>query len=141
MRTLRHGLVLAAFAGVAVFSTACTQSSSDGIAVTLDEWSVSLPSSQIDAGEVTFTATNDGSQVHEFEIFTVPDGVDPTALEVKDDTVDTAAAGMDVVDEVEDIAPSTSADLTVSLDPGTYAMICNLPTHYAQGMVTEFTVA
>ena len=48
---------------------------------------------------------------------------------------------MEVVDEVEDIAPSTSTSLTVTLEPGTYAMLCNLPGHYAQGMVTTFEVA
>jgi uncharacterized cupredoxin-like copper-binding protein len=47
---------------------------------------------------------------------------------------------LEVVDEVEDIAPGTSAPLNLTLDPGSYAVICNLPGHYANGMHTTFTV-
>ena len=34
----------------------------------------------------------------------------------------------------------TGTELTVNLEAGAYALICNLPGHYAEGMVTEFTV-
>ena len=50
------------------------------------------------------------------------------------------AAGMTVVDEVEDIVAGTTAELQLSLEPGTYAVICNLPEHYAQGMHASLTV-
>ena len=30
-------------------------------------------------------------------------------------------------------------DLTVTLDPGNYVAICNLPDHYQAGMFTSFT--
>ena len=141
MRNFRRGLVLAAFSGIAVLGVACTDSgSSDAIEVTLDDFSISPSTTTAETGEITFSATNEGSETHEFEIFTVPEGVDPSALEVSDDAADTGAAGMTVVDEVEDIAPSTTAELTVNLEAGAYALICNLPGHYAEGMVTEFTV-
>jgi uncharacterized cupredoxin-like copper-binding protein len=55
---------------------------------------------------------------------------------------DTARADelLEVIDEVEDIAPGTSATLNLNLDPGAYAVICNLPGHYASGMHAAFTV-
>ncbi len=59
--------------------------------------------------------------------FPVEDG------EVPEDT-------LDVVDEIEDIAPNTSHALTVSLDAGSYVVMCNLPDHYQQGMQAGLTV-
>ena len=142
MRYVRHGVVVAAVAGAGMLA-ACSESrsSEDAIKVAVTEQSFSMPSATIEAGDVTFSASNEGSSVHELEVFTVPNGVDATSLEITNNVADTEAAGMDVVDEVEDIAPGTTADLTVNLDPGTYALICNLPGHYAEGMVLEFEVA
>ena len=142
MRNARHALVLAVFAGMGALASACSGSgSSDAIDVSLSDGDITMASTEIAAGDVTFAATNEGSSVHEMEIFTVPEGVDAASLEVTDNVADTDGAGMRVVDEVEDIAPSTTAELTVNLDPGAYAVICNLPGHYAQGMVAGFTVA
>ena len=47
--------------------------------------------------------------------------------------------GVEIVDEVEEIAPGTGAGLSVELQPGTYAVICNVAGHYEQGMFTTFT--
>ena len=40
-------------------------------------------------------------------------------------------------------APSAQASRTIELDlqPGSYLMICNVPYHYAAGMVIAFTVS
>lgn len=48
--------------------------------------------------------------------------------------------GLNVVDEQEDIAPSTTGVLETNLDAGSYVIICNLPGHYDQGMHAAFTV-
>jgi uncharacterized cupredoxin-like copper-binding protein len=77
---------------------------------------------------------------HEFEVFVVPEGVDADNLPMDGD-VATADETLEVVDEIEDIAPGTSATLNLNLDAGTYAVICNLPGHYANGMHTTFAVA
>ena len=42
--------------------------------------------------------------------------------------------------EVEDIAAGKSKPLQVSLEPGKYVLICNLPGHYKSGMHSAFTV-
>jgi hypothetical protein len=51
---------------------------------------------------------------------------------------------MEVIDEIEDIPVGESQDLTVSLDAGSYVLICNIvesgEVHYAMGMRTAFTV-
>lgn len=39
--------------------------------------------------------------------------------------------------------PSAQASMTIELDlqPGSYLLICNVPYHYAAGMVIAFTVS
>jgi uncharacterized cupredoxin-like copper-binding protein len=47
---------------------------------------------------------------------------------------------LEVVDEQEEIAPGTAPTLTTRLEAGSYILLCNLPTHYQQGMHAGFTV-
>lgn len=106
--------------------------------VTLNDSSIDLAPVAATAGDVTLVATNQGSTTHEFEIFTVEGDVDPSSLPVEDNVA--ATDGLTLVDEVEDVTPGSEAELTVNLATGTYAVICNLPGHYAQGMHATLTV-
>jgi uncharacterized cupredoxin-like copper-binding protein len=132
-------IVLSALAFVA---TAC--SSGGGVDATLKDFEISLGSSSGDAGDVTFNITNDGPSAHEFVVFKTD--LAPDALPTVDDEngipiVDEEGEGIELVDEAEDIAPDSSTDLTVSLDAGSYVIICNIPGHYEQGMHTSFTTS
>lgn len=90
------------------------------------------------SGEVTFHVTNNASsETHEFVIVKTDQSADSLPLDA-DGNVDEDQ--IDVVDEVEDLEPGNSEDLTVNLPAGHYALICNLPDHYAQGMHADFTV-
>jgi uncharacterized cupredoxin-like copper-binding protein len=72
----------------------------------------------LDAAEtVTFRVTNDGSVDH--------------ALEVE---------GNGLEEETETIAPGGSAELTVTLEDGTYEVYCPIGNHREQGMETTLTV-
>jgi uncharacterized cupredoxin-like copper-binding protein len=140
--SLTRALLLTA-ATLGLFGTSCANggsgSGSDGVDVTLSDFRIGLSSTSLDAGSVTFTATNDGPSTHEFEVFRVPGDADVDELPVSDGVADTAR--LELIDEVEDIAPSTTAELRVPLEAGSYALICNLPGHYQQGMRVAFTVA
>jgi len=129
--------------GAGLATAACgggTASDSGGLAVRLADFSIGLATAQVPAGEVHLAITNEGAVVHEVEVFRVPDGVDPGALPVSGGVADTASQGLTIVDEVEDIVPSTGVRLTVDLQPGRYALICNLPAHYQAGMHATLTV-
>jgi uncharacterized cupredoxin-like copper-binding protein len=110
-----------------------------GVQVTVRDFEIDAPAT-VDAGGVTFAVTNRGPNVHEFELFSVPEGVDAGRLPVSAGVAEPEVAGLELIDEVEDIAPSTTVDLGVSLAPGTYVFICNLPGHYQQGMHATFSV-
>jgi len=106
--------------------------------VTLSDFAIELSSASAAPGDVTFVATNEGPSTHEFEIFAVEGDVDPSSLPVEDNVATTD--GLTLLDEVEDVTPGSEPELTVNLDPGTYAVICNLPGHYAKGMHATLTV-
>ena len=110
-----------------------------GVGVTLADYSVTPEESSAPAGEVTFDVSNDAEQTHEFVIFKtdVAEGDLPTN---EDGDVDESGDGVQLIDEIEDIEGGSSESLTVSLDAGSYVLICNLPGHYRQGMHASFTV-
>lgn len=130
-----------------------TETASDGgaatVAITLKEFAVSADPASAPAGSVTFDVTNDGpDDVH--EIVVIKTDLAPTDLPVdKDGAVVEGGEGMEVVDEIEDIPVGETMTLTVDLEAGSYALICNilqeepdgtLEAHYAEGMRTGFTV-
>jgi uncharacterized cupredoxin-like copper-binding protein len=111
-------------------STATSPGGGAGIAATEKDFSIAIDPTEVAAGEVTFTINNEGPSAHEFVV--VQTDTAPGDLPVKDGLVE--EDGITVVDEAEDIAPSTTATLTIDLDAGQYVIICNLPGHYQQGM-------
>ncbi len=105
--------------------------------VSLKEWTLTPSASTAPAGKVTFAATNDGAVQHELVIIKTDMPVDQ--LPVTNDTVDVAAAG-DEIGEIERFDPGQTEEASFDLEAGTYALICNIPTHYAQGLRASFTV-
>jgi uncharacterized cupredoxin-like copper-binding protein len=119
-------------------AAACTDSGGDAdVQVSLQDDAVTPDPASGAAGSLTFSATNDGTETHEIEIFS--GDVDPATLPVEDNVASTE--GLRLVDEIEDITPGSSADLTVDLDAGPYVIMCNLPGHFAQGMYSTFEVS
>ena len=117
------------------------------IEVTLQEFAVLPSPDSAPAGEVTFNVTNIGPEdVHEFVVFATdlaPDAL-PTA---PDGSVDETGEGVELIDEIEEIAVDAMPTLTVTLDAGSYVLICNIVeeegadtiVHYQQGMRVGFT--
>jgi uncharacterized cupredoxin-like copper-binding protein len=97
-------------------------------------------------GTVSFIATNLGSVNHELVILPLPSNqIVGTRSLRSDSTVDEAASIGEAsntcgADTGEGIAPASSSWTTVTLAPGRYELVCNLPGHYAAGMYTQLTV-
>ncbi|HSL77318.1 MAG TPA: hypothetical protein VK867_10245, partial [Candidatus Limnocylindrales bacterium] len=106
------------------------------IAVELSEWKVVPAAATASAGAVTFAVTNKGATVHEFVI--VKTDMKADALPVVDHKIDESA--LTPVDEIEDIEAGSSPTLDVDLDAGHYVLLCNIETHYEQGMHADFDV-
>ena len=105
--------------------------------VALAEWSVTPSTTTAAPGAVTFKVTNKGTTVH--ELIVVKTDTKADALPVADGKV--AEDGLTVVDEVEDVAAGTTADLALTgLAAGHYVIFCNIAGHYSQGMHADFDV-
>ncbi len=89
-----------------------------GAAVTVSEkeWTINVSSPTVKAGRVKLVIKNEGSIEHNFVI-----------------------EGANV--EVDSIQAGQSKEVTVTLKPGTYTVVCNIPGHQEAGMKTTLTVA
>ena len=130
----------------AASSAAPSVAAGTAVQVTLKEWAVSVDTATAPAGAVTFTAKNEGpADVHEFVVIKT----DLSLVDLPTDAtgaVDEAGGGMTVSGEIEDIAVGDSGELTLTLEPGAYVLICNIyseeekEAHYQEGMRASFTV-
>lgn len=110
--------------------------STNAITATLKEYSIELSAPTAAPGSVTFTVTNSGTMVHEFVIL-------KTDIKAADLPLTNGAVTEDdytKMGEVADLEPAASGTVTATLTAGHYAIICNLPGHVSQGMVTDLTV-
>lgn len=130
-------LVLAAACGGGGSGAAASGVAGDGTILTSEkDFGISLEEASTPAGSVTFDITNDGPSTHELVVFKTDLAAD--ALPVDGSTV--TEDGLDLVDEVEDIAPGVGTTLTVDLQPGSYVVVCNIEGHYGAGMHAPLTV-
>ena len=91
------------------------------------------------AGVVTFKVTNlSKDTIHEMIVMYMQDPTKALPYIDNENRVDEDKAGDK--GEVSELDPGKSGSLTVTLDPGKYLVICNVPGHYAAGMWTEFEV-
>lgn len=111
--------------------------------VTLAQFYVAATPLGVREGEITFHVTNAGTIEHEFVV--VLTNLLPGSLPTEPDgSYSEDGPGTAVVDEVEDILPGESRDLTVFLPAGNYVLLCNMVgpagAHYSLGMRTGFSV-
>ena len=117
--------------------------------VLLQEWTVVPDVESAPAGKVTFAAINAGSIPHTF--FVARTDLAPDALPTDDEgAVDVQGEDIALIDELAEIEPTGSDEVTLDLTSGKYVLFCNLPpeetmhgghpSHYAQGMSAAFTV-
>jgi uncharacterized cupredoxin-like copper-binding protein len=97
------------------------------------EYAMTPEPTEITAGKVTFEVKNEGTLVHEMVVVKTDKGAANLGT---DGEADESGA----VDEVADLPAGESKTLELDLDAGSYALVCNLPGHYSQGMYADFTV-
>ena len=94
---------------------------------------ITLDRAEVPAGEVTFVVTNTSKEtIHEMVLSRVADVTVPLPYVEDEMRVDEDAAGH--LGEVAETEPGKGGALTVTLEPGTYLLYCNIPGHYAMGM-------
>ncbi len=106
------------------------------VGVGMTEFAVDPAQDAADAGTLTFGVSNDGAIVHNF--LAIKTDLAADALPTANAQVDEAQ--LDVVASIPDFAGGETQEVSVDLEPGSYAFICNVPGHYDLGMRVAFTV-
>lgn len=137
-----------AVAATGLFLFACTEADeATTVNVTLREFSVTPDASKADQGTVTFHVTNSGTVTHEFLVIKTDLAAGALPTEANGSYLEDGP-GTRLIDEIEDIAPGRSKDLSLDLTDGKYVLICNMvmtqgnttQAHYALGMRAAFEV-
>jgi len=112
------------------------------VAVNLQQWSITPTTTSVPAGAITFSVTNAGTIPHEFVVLstdTLAADFPIGSFEGEPNRIDEDKVGTNV-GETGDMQPNTTKSITIDLNPGHYAFVCNLPAHYGLGMRVDFTV-
>jgi len=106
----------------------------------MDMMSMRADKTSAKAGPVTFDVTNwSRSVVHEMLVVAV-DGPDaPLPYDFNKQSV--PENQVKVLGETQELQPNASKSIHLTLAPGSYLLVCNVPGHYAAGMALAFTVA
>jgi uncharacterized cupredoxin-like copper-binding protein len=97
-------------------------------------------------GTVSFLVSNGGSVTHELVVLPLPEsqivGTQPLGGDGKIDEAGSLAEASNTCGEGagQGVLPGASGWVSVTLAPGRYELVCNLPGHYAAGMYTQLTV-
>jgi uncharacterized cupredoxin-like copper-binding protein len=103
---------------------------------------MTVDTTKVAAGPVTFTVTNEGMKKHEFVVLRTDTSASKfkiVSFEGEKDRIDEDADGTNV-GETGDMEAGTTSTLTLDLKPGHYALVCNLAGHYRMGMFADFQV-
>jgi len=104
------------------------------VTVKLKEFKVIPSVTTVKAGKVTFVVSNVGKINHEMVV--VKTNVAPGKLKenAEHEVSEKGAVGEAVVDH------GKTGKVTLTLKPGKYQLLCNLPSHYTAGQYIGFTV-
>jgi len=101
---------------------------------------IRVDKSTVKAGAVTFDVTNwSRSVLHEVLVIAVDNPNAPLPYDYAQARV--PEEQVKVLGEAGDLEPNASKTLDLTLAPGSYLLVCNVPGHYAAGMVAALTVA
>ena len=102
---------------------------------------------RIPAGTVSLRVANTGTLTHELVVLPLAAGQPPGTRPVGPDRTVSEAGSLGEASATctaghgEGIAPGAASWVTLTLRPGRYELICNLPGHYAKGMHTQLDVS
>ena len=101
--------------------------------------SIRVDQPTVKAGAVAFDVTNwSRSVLHEMLVVAVDNPTAPLPYDYPQARV--PEDQVKVLGEAADLQPNASKTFEVTLTPGSYLLICNLPSHYAAGMAVPLSV-
>ena len=136
---IQKALVL--FFALAILANACSQGMEPlpadvNVTVDLKEYAITLSVATIKAGTIKFGIRNNGTMVHDFDLY-------KTDLPIDKLPIDQGAAKVKMdglVKQMINISANRSTTITADLVAGRYVIICNVAGHYQLGMRAELQV-
>jgi uncharacterized cupredoxin-like copper-binding protein len=124
------------------------------VQVNLVDFEIDREPASVPAGEVTFEVTNDGYATdaegnpipsisggqHNFEVLRTDLPAGDLPVSDLNFAVEVEAPGIESSGSVLPLPDGASESLTVTLESGTYVLICNLTSHYQRGMWAKLSV-
>lgn len=124
---------------VSAAAATTTVATSAPIAITIADGSITLSSSSVVAGVVRFTLTNTSVALHEIDVVRAPQGIDKLPVTPRGNFNEHTKLAT-VVREAVKIQPKATRSFQVRLTKGTYALLDNLPGHFAKRELAGLTV-
>jgi uncharacterized cupredoxin-like copper-binding protein len=132
---MRRAIVLVCvLAALGAGGVALASRESASVGVTEKEFKVTPAVTSVKAGKVTFSVKNVGHVSHEF----IVDKTAASASKLK--TKGPVAVITGLQGKIAPFKPGQTKTLTLTLKPGHYVLLCNLPAHYQAGQRIDFTV-
>ena len=121
-------------------TTTSAPAGTTALTITMTDFAFTPKDVTTPAGAVTLTAPNAGKAPHELVL--IKFAGDPGKLPTKTDgdADEDAFPESDLPGEIGETEPGATGTLTVTLPPGKYVMLCNVPAHYKAGMYGTLTV-
>lgn len=124
-------------AAVLLLSACSSGAKGNSIDVKLSSYKIDMASTSAPAGDINFKLEDTSNDTeHEFVVFKTDLDAAQLPLDAEGNVDEGQLTGMGE----EELKPGEKKDLTMNLQPGHYAIICNMDGHYGQGMYTNFTV-
>jgi uncharacterized cupredoxin-like copper-binding protein len=117
-------------------TTNTTSAGPTPVKASLGEYFIKLDKTSIPGGRVRFNASNDGKLEHELVV--IKTNLAPGKLPLKKGEADEDVGSSP--GEIPSLPSGTKKTLEVTLSPGKYVLICNLPGHYKAGQSTGISV-
>src|SRR5262245_47795197 len=92
------------------------------VLVTLDEFTVTPSRSSTEHGLVRFIVDNEGTEFHEFVVVKTDLTADKLPMNA-DGSFNEEGAGVEVIDEIEEVEPHVPASLEITLEEGHYVIL------------------
>jgi uncharacterized cupredoxin-like copper-binding protein len=124
---------LCAFVGLSSGSATVIPTPAHALHVDVTEWAVVPSAGLVSTGPVRLTVQNYGRLRHELEI--IPTRKWGQALAIRNGRAVGAVAARPIV-----VAPGQTRSARVSLAPGSYVLLDNIPGHYAAGTAVSILV-
>ena len=103
------------------------------------EYDIKVDKAEVPAGKVGFAAKNVGQMEHELIVLRTDLPADRLPYNEAEQKAEEEQAG-EVLGEIEpeNLPAGKTAEMTLDLTAGHYVLLCNIPTHYKQGMHLDF---